>query len=234
MDDTKRRSLRAVGLAGLALLACSLTGCSLFVMAGKMLFGDPVLTSAFRLATGVDLTKSGEKALVICSAPSAIRSRFEGAEYEFIAKVARHLKKQGISVVNSNEVAEWMDNSGGLWNGPTELAQAFETDYIIHIDLKKLELSEDSRLSFAGEQSPHMYRSKIAGTVHGYKVEKSGEIKRAWEVFTHEFSATYPEHRPFSRDEISSPEVFTRTCVDRASIRLAQLFYDHRMSEEIQ
>lgn len=225
MDDAKRITLR-VGLAAcLALTACSLTGCSLVIMANKMLFGDPVVASAFRRATGNDLVKSGETVLVVCSVPHGVKSRFEGAEYEIVQKVTRQLKRQGIKVVNSNHVAEWMDNNGGMWDGPSELARAFETDYIVHLDLKQFSYEEPN--------SPNMYRGRIAGTVYGFRVEGTGETKQAWEVFSYGYSLTHPATRPFSREEIPTPEVFLRTCVDRASIELAQLFYDHRMSDEI-
>ena len=225
MDDAKRTLLRAGLFTCIALVASSLTGCSLVIMANKMLFGDPVVTSAFRRATGTDLVKSGETVLVVCSVPHGVKSRFEGAEYEIVQKVTRQLGRQKIKVVNSNDVAEWMDNNGGMWDGPGELARAFETNYVLHIDLKQFSYEEPN--------SPNMYRGRIAGTVYGFRVEGEGEARRAWEVFSYGYSLTHPATRPFSREEIPTPEVFLRTCVDRASIELAQLFYDHRLSEEI-
>ena len=225
MDDAKRTA-RRVGLAAcLALAACTLTGCSLVIMANKMLFGDPVVASAFRRATGADLVKSGEKVLVVCSVPHAVKSRFEGAGYDIVQKVTRQLARQDIDVVDSNEVAEWMDNNGGMWDGPEELARAFETDYIVHIDLRQFSYEEPN--------SPNMYRARFAGTVYGFRVEGESDAKRAWEVFSYGYSMTHPATRPFSREEIPTPEVFLRTCVDRASIELAQLFYDHRLSDEV-
>ena len=44
----------------------SLSGCSLFVMAGKMFFGDPKVPSMFSAQTGVDLTEGEHELLVIC------------------------------------------------------------------------------------------------------------------------------------------------------------------------
>ena len=225
MDDARRTPFRLCLAAGLALIFSSLAGCSLVIMANKMLFGDPVVTSAFRRATGADLVKSGEKVLVVCSVPHGVKSRFEGAGYEIVQKVTRQLARQDIKVVDSNDVAEWMDNNGGMWDSPEELARAFATDYIVHIDLKQFSYEEPN--------SPNMYRARIAGTVYGFSVEGEGEEKHAWEVFSYGYSLTHPATRPFSREEIPTPEVFLRTCVDRASIELAQLFYDHRLSDEV-
>ena len=221
MDDMRRLVL----LACLAISTSTLTGCSLVIMANKMLFGDPVVASAFRRATGADLVKSGEKVLVVCSVPHGVKTRFEGAEYEIVQKVTRQLARQGISVVDGNRVAEWMDDNGGMWESPQELAQAFEANYVLHIDLKQFSYEEPN--------SPNMYRARIAGQVYGFRVEGEGDAKRAWEVFSYGYSLTHPATRPLSREEIPTPEVFLRTCVDRASIELAQLFYDHRLSDEV-
>ena len=56
----------------LCLGACifGLAGCSMFVLAGKMFFGDPKQTSAFHEGTGVDLTEGKKKVVVLCSAPA--------------------------------------------------------------------------------------------------------------------------------------------------------------------
>ncbi|MFN9236868.1 MAG: hypothetical protein ACK6D4_19755, partial [Planctomyces sp.] len=53
--DVTRRRLLQLGFSGLSVSA--LTGCSLFVMAGKMFFGDPKQKSQFRLSTVVYITQ---------------------------------------------------------------------------------------------------------------------------------------------------------------------------------
>ncbi|MFO1023284.1 MAG: hypothetical protein U0903_21730 [Planctomycetales bacterium] len=69
-----RRSLLLMG-AGAALLL-PLSGCSLGVMAGKMLFGDPLIGDDFKGTTGKTLTEKGKKVAVICNAPESVRDEF--------------------------------------------------------------------------------------------------------------------------------------------------------------
>ena len=69
-----RRLQMTLCIVAISLTVSSLTGCSLFVMAGKMLFGDPKIASTFTDRTGIDLTKDQKKLLVICHTPYMVEN----------------------------------------------------------------------------------------------------------------------------------------------------------------
>src|SRR5690606_39150816 len=68
------------------------SGCSLFVMGGKMLMGDPKVTSQFKKATLVDLAKSKERVLILCSGTDFIRANYPSVEFDILDSVTRQVK----------------------------------------------------------------------------------------------------------------------------------------------
>src|SRR5690606_36217545 len=105
----------AAGLA-LVLLAAGLPGSSLVTMAGKMIFGDPVMPCAFTNMTRVDLAKEGKTVVVVCSTPEAVKSDFPSLNIDLLDGVARQLNRREIKVVSPDDVAAWMDDNGGRWD----------------------------------------------------------------------------------------------------------------------
>ncbi len=63
----RSRTLGTFLLVLVCALAASQSGCSLFVMAGKMIFGDPKVDCSFKKATKTDLSENGSRILVVCS-----------------------------------------------------------------------------------------------------------------------------------------------------------------------
>ncbi len=222
-------SCRSVGRwLCLALCISGLAGCSLFVIAGKVFFGDPTRTSAFHEGTGVDLTESEKKVVVLCSAPSMIEDCGElSVNYEIVESVSRRLKREGVKLIDSNEVRTWMDDNGGRLNDPRDLAEDFDVDYILYISL--------ARVNFREPNSPSLYRGSASGDVFAYKVTKkdSGHTE-VHEVFSKGFNSTYPEFHPISAQQLDSLRIFQKKFLDRVSGQLSQLFYDHKVSEEIE
>lgn len=208
----------------LTLALLGLAGCSLFVLAGKMFFGDPQITAAFQLATGVDLTEGNKKVIVLCSAPAMIEGGEVSANYEIVEEVSRRLKREGVDLISSNDVRTWMDDNGGRLDDPRDLAEDFDVDYIIYINL--------FRVTFREENSPSLYRGVANGEVFAYEITKDADGKEmVLEVFSRGFGAVYPEGQP--RDRIDSLRIFQKEVLDRASAEIAFLFYSHKISEEI-
>lgn len=210
-------------LLGLSILG--LAGCSLFILAGKMFFGDPTAPAAFSLATGVDLTEGEKKVVVLCSAPSMVDDGDLSLNYTIVEDVSRRLKREGVALINSNDVRTWMDDNGGHMDDPRDLADEFDVDYIVYISL--------GRVSFQEENSPNLFRGKAGGEVFAYEVKKSKGDVMVNEVFSKSFTTTFPDFHPVSADQIDSPRIFKKRFLDRTSSHLAQLFYDHKISEEI-
>ncbi len=194
-------------------------------MAGKMFFGDPKMECVFKQRTDVDLTKQHKKVLVVCSTPEAIGVDYPSLSFDLVDGVIRRLKLRGIEVVNPDELATWMDDNGGQWGNPSELAGQFDADYIVHIDLNRFDYRE--------ENSPTLFRGRAVGSVFAYEVYRVDGRKEAKEVFVSEFTSVHPKNYPVSTDRISAKS-FRKQYLDRISTQLAQMFYDHRVSEEIE
>ena len=218
--DALRRPAKLV----VVLVLVSLTGCSLFVMAGKAFFGDPVVDSAFKRATRVNLVASKKKVIVLCTVPESVNNRYPAINQQILEAITRRLKREGIQVINANKVLTWLDDRNGVWDNASEIAQDFDADFIIHIDL--------SEFTHKAENSPDMYQGKTLGRVEAYRVTKDGDVKRADTVFSTEFSSQYPRNAPMSVNRASG-ELFLHKYVTRISTELAQMFYDHPASETV-
>jgi hypothetical protein len=213
----------------LLLVICSLTllqsGCSLLVMAGKMVFGDPQVNSEFMRSTGIDLGKGKHQVMVIATLPAAVKVSYPSVELDLQDEVGRRLKRQGVRTVDADDVGTWLDDHGGAWDSVDALAQDFDVDYIIHIRAHKFDHRENN--------SPDLFRGRAQGDVIVYQVISQGERRRALGVFTREFSSEHPRNFAVSVDE-KSETVFQKEYLSRLSHELAMRFYSHRMSEEIE
>jgi hypothetical protein len=209
----------------LALLLC-VPGCSIFVLAGKMVMGDLKVQSQFRQATHSDLAKLNRKVLVLCSAPDTIRSAYPSVDFDILEGVIHRLKVNGIhKVVNPDAVAGWLDDHGGRCDNLQELAEHFHAEYVIHIEV--------SRFTCVEENSPNLLRGQSEGHVRAYHLDGVDSTKRLLEVMNSDFVSTYPSGNPVSVDKKSATN-FQREYLDRICLQLAQLFYDHSRQEEMQ
>lgn len=227
MDDTRQAAPVAPPsclpvLAAAAL--CSLTGCSMFVMTGKMLFGNPRLPCAFRSATGINVADGEKKVVVVCSTPEAVKAEYPAAGFDLLEGVTQRLKREGVEVVSPDDVLTWIDNNGGDWGSPSELAERFQPDVIVHIKLERFTCREDN--------SPDMYRGRVNGVVVAYRVRTDDDGTHAERIFENDFLSVYPEHNPVAAGK-KSARVFQQEYVGRVSAELARFFYDYHASETI-
>ena len=213
----------------LLILAASmvLPGCSLGVMAGKLFFDDPKMTSVFRKNTGTDLTKGDKTILIACSTSHQILSKYPGIRIDLVDKMSRILDTRKVKVVPADDVATWFDDHGE-WGDFTELADAFDADYVMHIDLK----------SFVVEvpDSPNLLQGKADGRVSMMEiktVDKDQDKKQASVAVERSFNVMFPPTYPIPR-ESRSEEMFTQNFLDSISAQLARMLYDHRPSEVVQ
>lgn len=206
-------------------LAVGLTGCSLFVMAGKLLYGDPKIPSPFSIGTGYDLVEDELTVLVIFTTPESVKSEFASVEFDLTEETIRRLKRHEIEVIKSDDVATFIDDNGGFWEDESELAQHFDADIIVHVDLDTFTCTE--------ENSPWMLRGRAEGTLYAYRVQKVGDDKVAQEIFVREFTSTHPRQSPVSSDSISR-SAFQKRYVDLMAQQVAQMLHDHRASDLVQ
>ena len=215
-------ALLMCGLCGLSL--ATLSGCGPVVMLQKMLFGDPVLTAAFRHTTGVDLADGKQSVLVVATTPSVVRHDFPGVDLEIVDRVSRRLNTRGTKMHPSKDVLNWLDDRGGRWDDASEIAEAFDVDYIIHVDI--------DRFSHLEENSVDLLRGNAVGNVRAYEVKKIAGKRAAFAVFSREINITYPTLHPKQKHQISE-RIFQEEFLGRVCEQVSQLFYDHRPSETV-
>ena len=221
--------MRTRSLLTTLLVLLTLPGCSLFVMAGKMLTGDPTVTAQFQVMTGTDLTKGKHRVVVVCTVPAAVTEELSSLNVDLIDGVTRRMKLEGIDVVKADQVARWIDDNGGVVSDPNAMARAFDVDYVVWIDLQMFSLRED--VSREQDQS-HLLRGRVQGFIRAYKVEEVGDDRLALTAFNREFTTTYPPHQPVS--EVGrSALLFQKEFIDRVCDQLAETFYDHRPATDI-
>lgn len=224
--DPKWMSVRWRASAAIAMLAIlsSIAGCSLGVMAGRAIFGDPKQTSEFKAHTGIDLKKSDKTLLVVVRTPQSVEGDMPSLEVDLIDAISRRLMVHQVKVVDPDEVAKWIDRNGGRFDHPTELAQEFETDYIAVIDVESFSLHD------AG--SPNLYHGTAVGQMQVFEVQGIAGSKEALQIFGGSFRNQYPPHGPVAADSLS-PKAFQKKFVDHLSDRLGSRFYDFRLGDEM-
>lgn len=217
-----RSSLSRLTLVGLLTLA--LPGCSLAIMTGKMLFGDPTETPPFEAATQVDLTDGEHTVLVLATSPESVKVRFPEVDQEIVRRVGRTLRSKGVDVANSDDVLDWVEERGGIWSeahlGP--IAKEFDVDYIIVVDLDRFDWFETN--------SPDLFRGRSGGMIQAYgAAEEGGSVSY---VMGGEFESVYPPHQPKSAGSVSA-KVFREQYLDRLCDQASQRFVPYRRNETI-
>ncbi|QDU81705.1 hypothetical protein Pla110_34500 [Polystyrenella longa] len=208
----------------LGLFTSLLSGCSLFVMGGKMLFGDPELTCSFTSQSAVNLKKTDEKVIVICSTPDSISSDYPSLNIDMLDGISRRLKRENITIVNPNDVARWFDDNLGVIDDPTMLALEFDAKYVITVDIDEF--------SYLEENSANLLRGRSTGMIRAYEMREFSGSSRAVEVYHRELVSKYPDIYPVQSDRISE-KTFRKQYLDRVSEQIAQQFYNHKASEVI-
>jgi hypothetical protein len=159
--------------------------------------------------------------------PELVRSEAPSLDVELVEGVTAHLRRNDINVLRHDEIASWIDDRGGLWGEPSELAQKlaaeFKVDYVVHIDVEQF--------TFHEENSADLLRGNTIANITAFAV--ADQASPVLQVFVREFRSTYPQNYPVSKENMSQ-KVFEKRYVDSVGLALAQLFYNHRLSEEIE
>lgn len=201
------------------------SGCSLFVMAGKMLFGDPMVTSDFQRGTGVNLARTGDRVLLYATAPAAVRSQYPALELDVQEGVAMRLRRAGIQLVDADEINQWMDGRGGRIDDLDQVSEELEADYIVHFDIRQFSHREMN--------SNALFRGQARGEILVYRAQEVEGQKQALAVYSREFSSIHPKNYAVSAED-RSDVVFQKEYLDRFCKELALKFYSHRMGEEVE
>lgn len=217
-----RLRLVLMNFAVLTVCCGLIAGCSLGVMAGKLLLGDPKVKAPFRASTGTDLTKGKDSLLIVCDAPHGILAEFPSMQIDIVDRVTRLLETRGIKVVSSDEVATWYDDHGE-WGDFSQLAKSFDADYIMRVEVRKF--------THRVPDSPNLMQGISEGRI---TVSKAGgkNTKLVREIFDRNYQLTYPTGYPAPREN-RSEQIFLEGFMDRLALHIGQFMYDHRSSETV-
>lgn len=217
-------SLRlALVLLAAVLIPFSTGGCSLFVMAGKMLVGDPKVPAAFKTQTGVDLTKGEKSLLVVCRSPHLILNEAPTFEYDLTDGLLRRLRQQGVKVVSPDKVSSWLDDNGGEFESVSELAKDFDADFIAVVDVQNVRFFE--------ENSKEILKGHAQGTIRVHETTMLAGERTSYEAFRSGFSMDYPRFRTVSIHEMSE-HAFQKQFMENLIKQIGRQFHDFATSDE--
>lgn len=221
--DRKHIRFRPILLAGCAALLFQAGCINVMAITGKVLFGDPVVTSTFEQQTEVCLAE-GHTVGLVCTAPASLTSEFDALHLDVQQSVIRRMRLHGLDVVDSNLMISALDSSGGRFSEQALADGVPGMDYLLHVELARFTTHEES--------SPALYRGRAHGTVVGYQVHRGGAAGAATPipVFQQDFTVEYPSSYPISADQMSQ-STFVRRCIDEISDVVGVMFYDVPTSE---
>lgn len=230
MSLNERRSNLNQGLTiSVLLLFCAMSsGCSLFVMAGKLFLGDPRVTSQFTAATGTSLLDSDKPVVIICDAPHGLLSKVPSLQIDLLDRVSRILEGQGVPVADPGDVATWYDDHGE-WGDYSQIANAMDAEFVLHIHV--------SEFTHEVPESDTLLQGNIEGHVTVHKIASSKKDKSSGNpvsmIFSRAYGTQFPSSYPVPK-ETRSEDSFIQSFMDRSAIHIAQHFYDYRTSDSIE
>ena len=215
---------RKIAAAALLAAALALPGCSLFVMGGRMIFGDPSNPPVFTEATDVDLTEGEHTVLVLAKSPESAKTRFPEVDQEVMRRVGRLLRAEGVEVVRSDDVLDWVEERGGTWNEYHlgAVAEQFGADYIVTVEIESFTWTEPN--------SPDLLRGRSSGSIRAYEADRENGYAGA--VFTGSYESLYPTHAPKTAGNVTE-KLFREQFLDRLCLQASQQFLPHRPRDTI-
>lgn len=223
VEQSRRSRQRAqILLLTAAMMLPGLCGCRFFVAMGKMVWGDPKDPSSFEQSTGMNLTESDDRVLIICSAPHRVQVEFPSVQLDLLDRISQNLENRGVQVVPPDDVADWYDDNGE-WGDYSELAEHFDARYIMNLTLRTF--------TYVEPNSPNLLRGRSEGTVkvHDVKPDRAIPVQKAFE---RDVRVMFPEIHAVPR-ESNSDTLFLQQLLDRIALQTSQMFYDHRVADTI-
>lgn len=205
-----------------ALLACTqLTGCSYVLFLGYLIGGPPSVEPPFDAETKLSMTDKDVTVAVICFAPKDVKYGFEKIDEEVAKYVTFRLHEHKIKVINPDRIKAWLDANKD-WDKPEEIGQAFQTQYVIYIDLNEFSLYE--------EGSATLYRGRSEAIVSVWKMDE--DFETADKIFSKEKVSTYPLRKPESTTDTTYSN-FKARYLSRLSEEIGRFFYEYYVADDI-
>lgn len=197
-----------------ALVVCvSISGCQQFVIISYLLHGPPSIEPDFDAETGESMSVPEVTVAVVCFTPTELKWKFPQLDEQVATHVAHRLGQNYIEMIHPDYVKAWVDEHPD-WEKAEEIGKAFNTDYVIEIELADFSLYEGA--------STTLYRGRTEAYVHVIKIDEEGYADR---IFTKEIDFAFPTQVPRSSSELSLGE-FRKEYLSRLSEKIGWLFYD--------
>lgn len=201
-------------------LVVALSGCNYFILAGYLIGGPPSNEPDFDASTQKSMTDFGVTVAVVCYAPVELKWDNNKIDQELAKYVARKMTSKKIRVIDSDQVYAWMDKHPH-WDTPAEIGKAFNTTYVVYIDLKKYSLFEES--------SPNLRRGRAEALVTVYEMDEDGDGER---IYSKDIVSKYPLRAAQATSEVRY-STFRRLYLTRLSEEVGRLFYEWYNGDDI-
>ncbi len=216
-----RRPRSAWSMVLMACLLClPLSGCSYVLFLGYLIGGPPSIEPDFDSETKECMTDKGVTVAVICFAPKPVKYSFEDIDHELAKYVTFRLHEHKISVINPDRIRAWVESHKD-WDRPEEIGEAFDTTYVIYIDLNEFSLYEDG--------SATLYRGRSEAIVSVWKMQENGDAEK---IFSKEKISKFPTHQPIASSEATYSN-FKARYLSRLSEEIGRLFYEYYLIDDI-
>lgn len=190
------------------------------MLLGLLIAGPPTVEPEFDRQTKESMTDKDVTVAVVCFAPTEVRYSFENIDHELAKYVAFRLRENKITIVPPDHVRAWLEEHKD-WDKPEEIGEAFNTTYVIYIDLNEFSLYEEGTAS--------LYRGRSEAVVSAWKMDDDGTAEK---IFSMEKISKYPQQQPVSTTEESYSN-FKGRYLSRLSDEIGRFFYEYYLSDEI-
>ncbi|MCY2962808.1 MAG: hypothetical protein NT069_04005 [Planctomycetota bacterium] len=189
---------------------------------GYLLHGPPKNEPDFHKRTKLSLSEKGKTTAIVCYAPKTLKRDNEAVDVELAKALALQFNNHKIRVFDPDRVEVWLDKNPN-YSKVTEVAAAFNLDYVVHIDIKDFSL-------FAA-QSSDLYQGRCDAVINVFKMN---EDKTDGEpIYTTEFRSRFPSRPEKSVYEISQDE-FKNMFLSALSDQIGKKFYESYSSDDVE
>ncbi len=218
------RSLPFHSLSKLALLLAVMViipGCNYFIPIAYLIGGPPSIEPDFDTMTHKSMSDKDVSCAVVVYVPQEVEWNHPKIDHEVARYISFRLVSNHIKVINPDQIRAWLDTHDQDWDRPEEIGKAFDTTYVIYVDLSKFSLFE--------EGSTTLYRGRSECYVSVYEMDEDGHGES---IYSKEMISQYPIRSPRSTSEMTLTQ-FKRSYLSRLSEEIGWLFYEHYNGDEI-
>ncbi len=198
-----------------------LVGCNYVILLSYLIHGPPSIAPAFETETGKSMTEKDVTVAVFCYAPKEIKFDFEKIDHELARAVSFRLGQHEIRFVNPDYVQSWTDRNPD-WDHAHEIGEAFQTRYVVYIDLHEYNLYE--------HESSTLYRGRAEAIVKVFEMEEDysdGEL-----IYQKDITSKFPLLQGRSTSEVTYSK-FKQEFIHRLSEEIGRLFYEHYAADDV-